>query len=197
MNAPAAAVAEPTGPESESRWIREIAGGDRAAFDKLYRAYQVPLFRYCVRMVGSAETAEELVNDVLVAVWDSARRFRAESKPSTWIFGIAHHKALNALRRKARPALALETMDELPHPQEGPEARLSRQGLGERVRHALLALSPEHREVVQLTFFHGLSYAEIAVIVKCPVNTVKTRMLHARRKLQQVLEDMGLRSETA
>lgn len=196
-HASAEAGAEPAAADPERAWIRQIAGGDRGAFDRLFRAYHVRVFRYLFRMVGSAESAEELANDVMVAVWESARRFRAESKASTWIFGIAHHKALNALRRRRPAEVEVEAARELPHPGDDPEARLAREGYAERVRRALQGLSPEHREVVQLAFFQGLSYAEIAAIARCPVNTVKTRMFHARRRLQRVLHEMGPRSETA
>jgi len=180
----------------EALLIRRIARGDRAAFEELYRAYQLPLFRYFLRMVGSTAAAEELADDVLVAVWQGAGRFRAESKPSTWVFGIAHHKALNARREKLPDTMAVDAMADLPSPDEGPEELLLRERFRQRVESALTALSPEHREVLQLTFYQGLSCAEIASVVGRPVNTVKTRMFHARRRLQRVLEGMGVGAET-
>jgi len=181
----------------EALCIRRIAGGDKAAFSDLYRAYQAPVFRFLVRMVGATGPAEELTNDVMLAVWRGAGSYRGDAKPSTWIFGIAHHKALNALRQRRPPTVDVDTLSDTAGPDEGPERRLSLEESRERIRRALAALPAEQREVVQLTFYHGLSYAEISSVAGCPVNTVKTRMFHARKKLQKLLGAMGLGSETA
>jgi RNA polymerase sigma-70 factor, ECF subfamily len=178
--------------QSEALWIGRIAAGDRDAFEKLYFAYQRRLFGFLYRVTGESGAAEELVNDVMVEVWKSAARFRGDSKPSTWIFGIAHHLLLNKLRRRKPISVDLETAQAAPDPGEGPEEGVIRKGLQDSIHAALGGLSPEHREIVELTFYEGCSYEEIAGIVQCPVNTVKTRMFHAKKKLREIVGRMGL-----
>jgi len=123
----------------------------------------------------------------MVAAWKGAASFRGESRASTWLFGIAHHKALNELRRKQPVTVDVEKAIEVAAAGEGPEEVVQRRSVEQSVRGALQQLSPEHRAVVELTFYQGLSYEEIAGIMQCPVNTVKTRMFYARKKLQEVL----------
>lgn len=183
--------------EREAEWLRRIAEGDRDAFEELYRAYQRRIFGYLFRMLEDAELAEETANDVLVEVWKSARSFQGRSRPSTWIFGIAHHRAMNELRKRRVPTEDLAAAEDIASREEGPEAAASGKERTEKLRQAISSLSPEHREVVELTFFRGLSYEEIARIAGCPVNTVKTRMFYARRKLQAILGGMGLGEEFA
>jgi len=167
--------------------IRDIAKGDRAAFETFYQAYQKRLFHYLYVMVRGVDVAEELTNDVMLEVWKGAGRFRGQSKPSTWLFGIAHHKALNELRRK-RPRLEpLHISHKMPDPALGPEAASVRDSERAGVWRAVSSLSPEHREVVELTFYHQATYREIARIVSCPVNTIKTRMFYAKRHLRTLL----------
>ena len=127
----------------------------------------------------------------MVEVWKSAARFRGDSKPSTWIFGIAHHLLLNHVRRRKHESVDVEKAQQVPDPGASPEQGAIHRGLQGKIRSALGRLSTEHREVVELTFYEGCSYEEIAGIVKCPVNTVKTRMFHAKKKLREVLSRMG------
>lgn len=179
------------GPEREIALLGRIADGDRRAFEDLYAIYAKRVFRYMIRMVRDEARAEELTNDVLVDVWKGAARFEGRSKPSTWIFGIAHHKALNAFRGRKLDTTELDERTPVADPAEGPDAHLDRRSLAGKVKEALAALSAEHREVVELTFFHGLSYPEIAEAVGIPTGTVKTRMFHAKKKLGPLLEALA------
>ena len=179
------------GPEREIALLGRIADGDRRAFEDLYAIYARRVFRYMIRMVRDEARAEELTNDVLVDVWKGAARFEGRSKPSTWIFGIAHHKALNAFRGGRLDTTELDERTPVADPAEGPDADLDRRSLVAKVKEALGALSAEHREVVELTFFHGLSYPEIAEAVGIPTGTVKTRMFHAKKKLGPLLEALA------
>lgn len=185
------------GQEPDALWIQRIAAGDRAAFEELYNGYQKRLFRYFLRLVSTAETAEELTNDVLVEVWKKAGEFRGLSKVSTWIFGIAHYKAMNEYRGKKPPTADLESAANQADPGATPEESATQSVLKDKIKRALLGLSAEHREVMELTFTNGLSYQEIAEIMRCPVNTVKTRMFYAKKQLQEILAGMGIQRETA
>src|SRR5215469_15737371 len=105
----------------ELLWIRQIAAGDRDAFENLYKAYAPRLFRYLYNMITDAAAAEELTNDVMLAAWKGAASFRGDSRPSTWLFGIAHHKALNELRRKHPVTVDEEEASRMADSAEGPE----------------------------------------------------------------------------
>jgi RNA polymerase sigma-70 factor (ECF subfamily) len=173
--------------DQETVWIRKIASGDRAAFEALFHAYKRRLLGYLYRMTGDATRAEELVSDVLVEVWKSAGRFQERSSVSTWIFGIAHHKAVDELRRRAGKGTAVEVPEDLADAAETPERTAILGDRNARLRAVLQQLTPEHREVLELAFFQGRLVEEIAGILSCPVNTVKTRMFYARKKLRELL----------
>ncbi len=176
--------------------LERIGEGDHGAFETLYRRYHRRLIGYLLRFLGTPSAADETLDDVMFAVWNGAHRFDGRSRPSTWIFGIAYNKAMKTLERRRRFDERHEPRDEdAPEPPaegSGPEDRLRRRELRRRLREAMGHLSPTHRAVVELTFFYGYSYPEIADIVDCPVNTVKTRMFHARRRLKERLPELGI-----
>lgn len=171
----------------EAQLLGRIVAGDRHAFETLYRAYFPRLTRFLGRMTRSAQLIEEIVNDTMLVVWQKARRYDGSCKVSTWIFAIAYRKALKGFRTCDEP---LESDMELyPGGQElEPEYELSQRQLGCALAAAIGALPLPQRIVVLLTYYHDMGYNDIAAIIDCPVNTVKTRMFHARRKLQDLLE---------
>jgi RNA polymerase sigma-70 factor (ECF subfamily) len=167
--------------------INRVADRDRLAFESLYRAYYPRLRRFIERVTRRPQLVDEVVNETMYVVWRKAPSYNLRSKVSTWIFGIALRRALQALKRTDDP---LEFVaDESPDRGAGPEGLLLQQEARAAIVRALGALSPEHRAVIELTYFEGYSCAEIAEIVHCPVNTVKTRMFHARRRLRMLLPD--------
>ena len=180
----------------EVLWLERIARRDRAAFEELYNEYGPRVFRFAVRMIRDETKAEEVMNDVMVEVWKSAGKFKGHSRPSTWIFSIARHRALNAVRRKQIPTTALDDAVEIQDEGEDPMASTDQSTTSDLLRTALDQLSHEHREVVELTFFHGMSYKEIARIVECPEGTVKTRMFHAKKQLGPLLTALGVTGTT-
>jgi RNA polymerase sigma-70 factor (ECF subfamily) len=182
-----------TTPESEAALLRRIAAKDRRAFEALYHAYYRRLFAYLFKTIRRPELSEEVLDDVMLAVWTGAANFDGRSRPSTWIFGIAYHKALKALARQDRhKAETDESEGEEPMTEEGPEGLLARREMADVLERALRALPLEQRTVVELTYYHGFAYQEIAEIMGCPVNTVKTRMFHARRRLRELLPGLGV-----
>lgn len=167
--------------------IAAIARGDRRAFDKLYREFGPRIFRFAWRLIHDQTKAEEVTNDVMLEVWKSATQFQARSSVSTWILGIARHRTLNAVRNKSLHLTALDEAEEIVDESTTTEMALDQATIAHDLRAALNRLSPEHREVIELTFFSELSYKEIADITHCPENTVKTRMFHAKKKLEPIL----------
>jgi RNA polymerase sigma-70 factor (ECF subfamily) len=173
--------------------LARIAEGDRNALRQLYGTYYHPLLRFICRITGRLDLAQEGVNDVMLVVWRSARAFGGRSTVSTWIMGIAYRKALKLLAASKRwtSRIAGVPFDELIERSDA-QAEPSENGeLRDLLDAALRHLSAEHRAVVELTYFYGCSYEEIAAIAACPVNTVKTRMFHARAKLKQLLPALG------
>lgn len=182
-----------TTPEGEAALLRRIAAKDRKAFEALYHAYYRRLFAYLFKTTRRPDLAEEVLDDVMLAVWTGAAGFDGRSRPSTWIFGIAWHKALKALARQDRHKAESEEVDgQAPVACEGPEGLLVRREVADALGRALEALPLEQRTVVELTYYHGFSYQEIGEIMSCPVNTVKTRMFHARRRLRELLPGLGV-----
>ena len=173
--------------------LERVANGDRDALRDLYGIYYHPLLRFIYRITGRLDLAQEGVNDVMLVVWRSSRSFGRRSTVSTWIMGIAYRKALKLLAASRRWTTRLvsdpieDLVERSPLGAEHSHDDDLRDLLDEALRH----LSAEHRAVVELTYFYGCSYEEIAVIAACPVNTVKTRMFHARAKLKTLLPALG------
>jgi RNA polymerase sigma factor (sigma-70 family) len=170
----------------EARLIRRIAGGDRRAFEDLYRLYHPRLARFLSGLLRKPEVIEEVLNDTLLAVWRRPDSFNGGSKLSTWIFAIAYRKACRARSRLDEP-LEGEAAEARASDEGEPEQQLGRHQLHEVLRSAMQGLSADHRAAVDLTYFHQLGYREIAEIMECPVDTVKTRVFHARRLLRKSL----------
>lgn len=176
----------------EAQLIERIARGDRRAFEELFNVYGKRIFRYAVRMVNDVTKAEEITNDVMIEVWKSASRFEHRSSVSTWIIGITRHRALNAIRGKQLDTVQMENAPEPEDISHNAEQVQDRRSLHKVIRQQLIKLSPEHRDVIELTFFHGHSYKEIAELTGCPENTVKTRMFHAKKQLEPLFKAAGL-----
>ena len=173
--------------DADLRLISRISEGDRQAFDELYRRYRARLGRFIAKLVRQPQLAEEVLDDTLLVVWERAAGFKGESKLSTWIFAIAYRKAMKALRRYDVPVEDHEAENRV-SPDISPEGAVGQARLRQLLRQAMAELTPDHRGVVELTYFHDLSCREVAEIMGCPVDTVKTRMFYARRQLKQRLD---------
>ena len=169
----------------ERELLDRVGQRDLQAFEKLYREYQPRLSRFLINLVQHPLVVEEVLNDTMVVVWQSADKFRGESKVSTWIFSIAYRKALKA-RGRPQP-LPDEASSFEPSPEPGPDQQVNAAHLRDALAAAMNKLSADHRAVVDLTYFHNLGYREIAEIMDCPIDTVKTRMFHARRRLRAMI----------
>ncbi len=170
----------------EARLIDKIAEGDVRAFEELYRAYHPRLTQFLINMTRRMHLVEEILDDTMMVVWERPESYAGASKFSTWIFAIAYRKALRALRRNDEP-VEDPAADLRASAEPWPDHELERVQTHELLFGALGELSPEHRAVVDLAYFHEAGYREIAEIMNCPVDTVKTRMFHARRRLRSKL----------
>src|SRR5438128_2378740 len=174
---------------SDEVLIRRIAGGDQLAMQTLFVRHRVALYRWLLRLVGDEALAEDLLSEVFLAMWRQADRFEGRSSVSTWLMSIARFKALSARRRRTEAELDEKIETTVADPANDPEAALQVKNRGELVREALTHLSPEHREIIDLVYYHEKSVDECAQILGIPAATVKTRMFYARRKLAELVKD--------
>lgn len=161
--------------------LHRIARRDRDALTEMYLAYHPRLFKFIFRLTSSYATADELINDIMLIVWQKADSFRGESRVSTWIFGIAYRVTMRRVTRKKLSLVSQPEVDAL----AGSDVPIETE---DWVQQGISRLPEAQQITVMLVFYLGLSYEETATITDCPVNTVKTRMFHARRKLKDLLE---------
>ena len=179
----------------DSKLLERITGGDREAFKTLYGRYVRQVFSFIFKLTGDSKLTEEVTNDVFFDVWKGAGRFQGRSAVLTWIFGIAHNKTMNELRKKTPDPVDSEEFVRVANPGAGAEEIVEKKDRSERMKKALNELSPDHRTVLELTFCEGMSYQGIAAVMDCPVNTVKTRMFYAREKLKEAFSKYGISQE--
>ncbi len=171
----------------DAELLERIAQSDRAAFRVLYERYYRRLFRFINRMTRQVDLTEEALNDAMLVVWQSAGSFAARSRVSTWLLGIAYRRALKLMEKDRVRAQRFTSESMINEPDAGGPEPTQQEILQEWLEAGLARLSPDHRAVIELTYYHGYSYQEIAEIMGCPTNTVKTRMFHARANLKKWL----------
>jgi RNA polymerase sigma-70 factor (ECF subfamily) len=176
----------PISREADALLMERIRARDVDAFEELYRGYRDRLTRFLLKRLHRPHLIEEVLNDTLMVVWERPHAFNGDSKLSTWIFAIAYRKSLKALRKHQDP-VEDKAAEEYPSLEPTPEDGFARGRVRTLLMQAMAELSPEHRTVLELTYFQEIGYQEIAEIMSCPVGTVKTRMFHARRQLRRRL----------
>ena len=172
--------------DREAFLVSRILARDRRAFNELYESYRPRLSHFVMRLVKRPSLVEEVVNDTMLVVWDGLDRFKGESRLSTWVFAIAYRKGMKALTRNDDP-VEDDTHETVASSELGPEQNAAYAQRHVALRRAMDQLSADHRAVMDLTYFHEMGYREISAIMNCPVDTVKTRMFHARRNLKTLL----------
>ena len=177
---------------SDRDLVRRIAGQDRAAFQALYARHQTRAYRFILRLTHNEAVAEELVNDVFLDIWRQSGRFQGNSSVSTWILAIARNKTNSLLRKRSEIQAADGAADEMQDDADTPEISAQKGDKAALMRQCMERLSAEHREVIDLVYYHEKSVREVATIVGIPESTVKTRMFHARKKLGLALAEAGV-----
>lgn len=177
---------------SDEVLIGRIANGDRLAMQVLFARHHVRVYRFVLRLVSNPTVAEDLISEVFLDVWRQAGRFEARSAVSTWLLAIARFKALSALRKRPDAELDDDMAASIEDTSDTPEAALQKKNKGEILRECLKSLSAEHREIIDLVYYHEKSVEEVAELVGIPENTVKTRMFYARKRLSELLKAAGV-----
>jgi RNA polymerase sigma-70 factor (ECF subfamily) len=176
---------------AEHELVERLRSHDEAALFELYVGYGRRLFAHAVRLTGSPDRAEEVVQDSLLAAWRTTGSYRGEGSVLAWLLGIVRNKSLNAIRRRAPVTTTLDEVAEIPAAAPRPDVQAEARERDGRVRAAMARLSLEHREVLDLVFFQGLSLAETASVCGCPVGTVKSRLFAAKSRLREALGQEG------
>ena len=163
--------------------VERIASGDRLAMQALFARHRTSVYRWLLRFVSDTTLAEDLLSEVFLDVWRQAGRFEGRSSVATWLLSIARYKALSARRRRTDAELDQHIEATVADTSDDPEAALEKKARNESLRQALTKLSTEHRQVIDLVYYHEKSVEEVAQILHVPAATVKTRMFYARKQL--------------
>jgi RNA polymerase sigma-70 factor (ECF subfamily) len=182
---------------SDEALLDSISEGDRTAMHTLYARHHVRVYRFILRMVRDPSTAEDLTSQVFLDVWRTASQFQGRSQVSTWLLSIARFKALTALRQRKHEDIDQDEMLEIADDAETPEDCLDRSNTSAILRACVAKLSPAHREIINLVYYHEKSVEEAGQIIGIPQSTVKTRMFYARKQLADLLKVAGVESLAA
>ena len=177
---------------SDDMLLESIADGNRTAMHILYCRHNVRVYRFILRIVRDATTAEDLVSQVFLDVWRTAGQFQGRSQVSTWLLSIARFKALTAMRQRRFEDIDQEDVRQIPDGNDTPETSLDRSDTSAILRACVQKLSPAHREIINLVYYHEKSVEEVGQIIGIPQSTVKTRMFYARKQLAELLKGCGV-----
>lgn len=180
------------GQTSDADLIRAISADDKSAMRVLFARHNVQVYRYVLRFIRDESLAEEVVSDVFIEVWRNAARFEGRSQVSTWLLGIARFKALSARRRRKEEALDDAEANAIPDSADDPEIAVQKKDRLAILRECMSHLSRNHREIIDLVYYHGKTVDEAAEIIGVPENTAKTRMFHARKRMSAQVHQAGI-----
>ena len=174
---------------SDEMLVTRIAAGDKLAMQVLFARHRASVYRWLLRFVGNETVAEDLLSDVFFDVWQQAGRFEGRAAVTTWLLSIARFKALSARRRRTHAEMDETIEATVADSADNPEIALQKKSRNELVRTALTKLSPDHREIIDLVYYHEKSVEDCALILGIPAATVKTRMFYARKKLAEQVQE--------
>jgi RNA polymerase sigma-70 factor (ECF subfamily) len=172
---------------SDEALVAAVADGDKRALQTLYGRHNVRVYRFVLRFLNDESMAEDMVSEVFLDVWRQAERFEARSKVSTWLMAIARNKALSVLRRRSTEELDEEVAEFIEDPSDSPEVTMQKKQQTSILQECLTQLSPAHREIVDLVYYHGKTIEEVVDIIGVPAATVKTRMFYARKRIGELM----------
>jgi RNA polymerase sigma-70 factor, ECF subfamily len=181
-----------TDSESDESLVARVADGNRRAIEQLFARHQQRVYRFALRLLGNSATAEDVVSDVFIDLWRHAAKFEGRARVSTWLLAIARNKAFSAMRGRVDQPLDDALAEAIPDLAITAEETLAASRRGTILRNCLERLSPAHREVIDLVYYHEKSIEEVSTIIGVPAATVKTRMFYARRRLAELLTAAGI-----
>jgi RNA polymerase sigma-70 factor (ECF subfamily) len=182
---------------SDAELIQQIAVADERAMQVFYGRHYQAVYRLVCRTLHSTQSAEDIASDVFLEVWCKAGCFEGRSEVSTWLFAIARNKSISVRRQRSSEPWDEAAMEAIEDDADGPELKLQKQSTDSTVRKCLDQLSPAHRVVIDLVYFHDKSTADAAKTVGIARNTVKTRLFYARKQLTELLGAQGIVTASA
>lgn len=177
---------------SDEALLKSIADGGKVAMHVFYARHNVRIYKFILRIVRDTTVAEDIVSQVFIDVWRTASHFEGRSQVSTWLHAIARFKALTALNRRRHEDIKQSDVREIQEETNTPEISLNRNQTNAILRNCVAQLSPVHREIIDLFYYHEKSVEEVAEMIGIPQSTVRTRMFYARKQLVDLLTDAGV-----
>jgi RNA polymerase sigma-70 factor (ECF subfamily) len=181
----------------DEQLIARIAGGNRLAMRVLFARFNERVYRFALRLTDNEALAEDVVSEVFFEVWRKAATFEGRSQVSTWLLGITRNKALDARKTRTTDGWDQDAAEAVEDPASNPEVEFQKKDLRAVMRKCLAQLSPAHREIIDLVYYHGKSIDEIARLTGAGQATVKTRMFYARKHLAELLGAYGITNAAA
>lgn len=176
--------------QSDSEVVRRIQSGDNDAFDELMRRYKRPIVNFVYRLLGNAEDADDIAQEVFVRVYQNLDTYRPETKFSTWLFALARNAAIDRLRWRARhPTEPIESAPQVAALSATADEASARE-IGEQIAAAVAKLPEDQRTALVLAEYQGLSYAEIAGVMHCSERSVESRLYRAKQTLRSWLQHL-------
>jgi RNA polymerase sigma-70 factor, ECF subfamily len=179
---------------SQTELMRSIAQGDKRAMQALFALHRLRVYRFALRLVDDKDAADDLVSEVFLEVWRHAGRFEGRCRISTWLLAITRNLSLSMLRRRLTERLDDREAAAIPDHADDPEAAVQKQQQSAILAQCLTKLTPAHREVIDLVYYHGCSIDEVATIIRVAPGTVKTRMFYARNRIAKLLSGFGIQT---
>ncbi|MFQ5559583.1 MAG: RNA polymerase sigma factor [Nitrospinota bacterium] len=175
----------------ENKLIRRVAEGDKTAFKELYVLTHKKVYFYLFRMTGNQENAEDIMAETYTEVWKNASKFRGDAKGATWVIGIARNLAMNSFRKTKYH----DSIDDHPNITSAEDKTGETMDRKRLIKAGMQKLSENHREIMDLVFFQEFNYQQVADVLGIPVNTVKTRVFHAKAAFKAALNRMGVKKD--
>jgi len=177
---------------SDKALVHLMADEDKRALKLLYVRHHDRVRRFVMRLTGNESTAEEVVNEVFLEAWRHAREFEGRSQVATWLMAIARFRAISASRRRSEAQLDKGAAAVIEDPSDTPAISMDKRERSDILQKCLAKLTPLHREVINLIYYQGKKVEEVAQFTGAPINTVKTRMHHARSRMAELLAEAGV-----
>src|SRR5262245_17958519 len=177
---------------SDEALVARVAHGDRHALQLLFGRHRQRVYRFALRLAGNDATAEDIVSEVFLELWRRAASFERRAQLATWLLAITRNKALSALRVRVDQPLDAAMAEAMPDSAITAEDSVEASERSAVLRRCLERLSPAHREIIDLVYYHEKSVDEVAAIIGVSAATVKTRMFYARRRLAELVKDAGI-----
>jgi len=176
--------------QPDSELVRQIQSGEAAAFDELMRRYKRPVVNFIFRMLGNAQDADDIAQDVFVRVYQNLDTYRSETKFSTWLFALARNAAIDRIRWRSRHRT--ESIESAPEivASSGTAEEVNAREIGDQIAVAVAKLPEDQRIAIILSEYQGMSYAEIAGVMQCSEKSVESRLYRARQTLREELRPL-------